>query len=644
MRARWHTLAILLTSCAVLYSGCTLSRSPRPVASPQMPMTVTPSVESVVTADAAADALGELPSPCTALAAVHQRRISSWMPGEYLMYGAYVTELLGTNLVTQDVFSATYTSTWCSSPTPSLADVAYAFYQLYLPDSAAINSLTADFSTTPAAADSCFIGLGDITQDVWRWFVIPESGEVSLPPLDVFLADETLLAVICVLDAEPLELNWVRAGPNLNPVAEITADVTRGQVPLNVEFSLADSFDPELEPLYYEWDWNGDGVYDESGPQASCSYEFTEHGRCVVRGRANDQQGGSATAEIEIWPTRFCVEEIAEGYSPALVLDAADEPAISFSSGSEHNQLRLARPGAGNWQFTDLETLAGETEVDTAIDLAASDELALAYGGSKLHYGCFDGTLFSTELVGEDRWPGQPALALDEDDWPNILYCRAYGDFPMRVGNLTHAYSAGAWDSIRISDSGVDGRYVDAEYRGYLVAAYLHHAVSGAVGELYCGYYSTVFGWYWELIADSVARQYRSAQVEIDINHNPHLVYISEPTQVDTFLLHYVRYSGEAWSSSTITATTGECALALDSTDQAHVAYTKYTFPIEDDELWYAVYDGVGWETEYVWTIADNTLTEVDLAVDASGAPHLVFTDSPADSALTQVYYASVYE
>jgi cytochrome c len=63
------------------------------------------------------------------------------------------------------------------------------------------------------------------------------------------------------------------AGANRPPVAAAAASVDSGPLPLQVRFSSAGSSDPEMRPLSYAWDFNGDGTVDASEPNPTFSYD-----------------------------------------------------------------------------------------------------------------------------------------------------------------------------------------------------------------------------------------------------------------------------------------------------------------------------------------------------------------------------------
>ena len=85
---------------------------------------------------------------------------------------------------------------------------------------------------------------------------------------------------------------FVRAGeaPNIQPVAQASASVYTGTAPLEVEFSGTGT-DSDGDIVLYEWDFDGDGVYDWSSDQdgqASYTYNLPGEYNAVFRVTDND--------------------------------------------------------------------------------------------------------------------------------------------------------------------------------------------------------------------------------------------------------------------------------------------------------------------------------------------------------------------
>lgn len=88
-------------------------------------------------------------------------------------------------------------------------------------------------------------------------------------------------------------------GPaNRSPVARATASPTHGNLPLDVSFDGTGSFDPDGDPLSYDWDF-GDGSAHGSG--ATTSHTYTTSGVYTVTLTVSDGRGlhGQTTLQID---------------------------------------------------------------------------------------------------------------------------------------------------------------------------------------------------------------------------------------------------------------------------------------------------------------------------------------------------------
>ena len=93
---------------------------------------------------------------------------------------------------------------------------------------------------------------------------------------------------------------------NEPPEVVLNADTAIGNVPTTVNFDATGSFDPEGQITLYLWDWEGDGVADFSSSNApQASHEYTRYGRYKPRLTVWDDNGASASAQLEVYITLF---------------------------------------------------------------------------------------------------------------------------------------------------------------------------------------------------------------------------------------------------------------------------------------------------------------------------------------------------
>ena len=100
--------------------------------------------------------------------------------------------------------------------------------------------------------------------------------------------------------------NYVQRKMNKKPSAAIAPSVTIGDAPLYVDFDASDSSDPDGEIVLYEWDYDGDGYYDEdTGNTPYASFEYAEPGDYFARVRVTDDGGLTDLAAVAITVTEY---------------------------------------------------------------------------------------------------------------------------------------------------------------------------------------------------------------------------------------------------------------------------------------------------------------------------------------------------
>ena len=129
-------------------------------------------------------------------------------------------------------------------------------------------------------------------------------------------------------DSKLVRIGYVRGARA--PVAVLSAEPTSGPVPLTVQFSSRDSFDPDPgDRLTFSWDLDGDGTEDTTDPNPTHTYNTA--GVFTARLTVTDATDTKATASVDI---------IAGNTRPKITLtdpvdggffDWGDQVAFAFS-------------------------------------------------------------------------------------------------------------------------------------------------------------------------------------------------------------------------------------------------------------------------------------------------------------------------
>ncbi len=152
-----------------------------------------------------------------------------------------------------------------------LGNLAYAVYAFTLPDynNDAPVDIQLTFSDAPAAGD-CFVALSDFDGGLWTWFDLPGDGRLAFPGFSEYISPSDIhLLCVAVKGSDAAILDSVQLSTAQAPVASIVPDKDSGVAPLTVNFDASASMDPDGTIVKYEWDLDGDGLFNESGSETN---------------------------------------------------------------------------------------------------------------------------------------------------------------------------------------------------------------------------------------------------------------------------------------------------------------------------------------------------------------------------------------
>lgn len=159
--------------------------------------------------------------------------------------------------------------------------------------------------------------------------------------------------VVCVIDdGYARDTATVNIDVNVAPTADLTSDVTEGGAPLTVNFDGTGSSDTDGTIDDYEWDLDGDGVFNETGDEAdargndTASYTYNYSGYFMAKLRVTDSDGLEDTAMLAITARGWTIVMVdddgncADHVTSLTLVDGC--PAISYDEYS-NDDLRYAR-------------------------------------------------------------------------------------------------------------------------------------------------------------------------------------------------------------------------------------------------------------------------------------------------------------
>src|SRR3954470_15516964 len=100
--------------------------------------------------------------------------------------------------------------------------------------------------------------------------------------------------------------------PNSAPTASFTASPNPGYTERDITFDGSGSSDSDGTIAKYEWDWESDGTYDQTGASATASHAYPFAGTYTVRLRVTDDDGATGTTENTV--------QVMDGVPPGRVL------------------------------------------------------------------------------------------------------------------------------------------------------------------------------------------------------------------------------------------------------------------------------------------------------------------------------------
>ena len=225
-----------------------------------------PAVSGGVLAEPLASA--QLPSPADALREVSANAVQRLRGG-----GEYLPNLRG-NAGKNDQFECSFEPEWNGVTEFS---PAWAVYNFYLPDYDAGDMAKIWFSDNqlPPSGGMVWAGFSDFDANVWRWYEVdtadPQSAIIDLPnvPINQYINGDDGQLLVCFLTLEAALLQAIQIGEQAGPVPAVPMildSLTESDtvVSLNGTHSFSENFgNIEL----YEWDIDGDGVFEVSGNQ-----------------------------------------------------------------------------------------------------------------------------------------------------------------------------------------------------------------------------------------------------------------------------------------------------------------------------------------------------------------------------------------
>jgi hypothetical protein len=217
--------------------------------------------------------------------------------------------------------------------------------------------------TSPIGADEgAYVGIADYSRGLWE-IQGPFGGKriIELDPLRHRSPGGVIYIAVLAHDGIACEvgtLELVTVDVNAPPTAGVEAEVEEGMAPIEIDFDAGDSTDPDFNISRYLWDFNGNGVFEESTTSPLNRHLFEVPGIHVVEMIVEDSNGERDSARLIIdlstaennRPIAELMADVDSGNAP---LEVEFNAGGSRDPGGGIERFDWDFDGDGNWDSHD---------------------------------------------------------------------------------------------------------------------------------------------------------------------------------------------------------------------------------------------------------------------------------------------------
>jgi hypothetical protein len=270
--------------------------------------------------------------------------------------------------------------------------------------------------------------------------------------------------------------------------------------------------------------------------------------------------------------------------SSSIFIDGSDNPHLlyfDYTTGDLKYSVR------NKWEFQVVGlvgTLNEPSNRNIALDSRGLPHIA--FGGTGLYHGYFDGSTWQFELVDASGTAGAyAAIAMDEDD---NIYMAYYDDGPEDLRFATYEDRTGVW-TLETVDSTYD------------------------VGKF--------------------------LSLALDYNDKPHISYFDETND----RLRYAVRSGSSWSRATLDdegAVGGYTSIAIDHNNRPHIVYSNFT----EYYLKYIYQTSSGWQAPEDLPTGGKVRSFVSLDLDSHDRPYVAYFEDAGEDDIEYDVLKMIYD
>jgi len=289
--------------------------------------------------------LAGLPAPQELLKLLPAQHAASFTMAQGYKDGAEFNSSLPNGLVSPSGTTAFFAPDFNPATDSGLTGVAYCIYHYILLSPATGALITFNWQTAPNGGQWLY-ALASFDANRWDWFAGPTSGWVTVARLKPYMtAADDFFLVIAAMGSNSCRLTDIQIKGVEPPLAQLTADVNSGTAPLSVRFDASGSHDPDGTITDYEWDFDGDGSFSETGAEAlargasqPAAYIYRAGGDYDATVLVTDNDGAQALASVTIHVSSLLQVEltadVVSGDAPLTVTftAAASDPGSGIAN------------------------------------------------------------------------------------------------------------------------------------------------------------------------------------------------------------------------------------------------------------------------------------------------------------------------
>lgn len=241
------------------------------------------------------------------------------------------------NRVVAGAVEATFTPQWQAGD--PFNDVAYCVYHFNADGYDRMPTVRLFFQGEVPALSNTWIALADWTKDRWEWqdVSILNGNEIRYNAGDFaphFNAGWDFFIVVALTGNGSYGLTSLRLGP-FTPNVKIKATPTFGSTPLAVNFDASNSGGTDYPIAKFEWDLDGDGVFEkDTGTTGTTANTYSSGGTVHAGVRVTDTQGTWRTEFVDIYPVDSWQRTWGLSYYDDLTSVVADSDGFIYTLGT----------------------------------------------------------------------------------------------------------------------------------------------------------------------------------------------------------------------------------------------------------------------------------------------------------------------